>query len=451
MNKSVKTLFLFTSLTSLVSCATDEKSDAVSGVFYNSIPPVVNSGVKLLKGKADTTSSNFYLNDDYLAFNNKMLNFSSKLSDEIIWNTPKEENNFAFSPYSIELCLGLAARCANGNTRNEILNAMGIDYQTLNEQYHRFYEVGSFIGKTNTGDISNISAPANSIWINKQLNLEIKEECLDALSKDYYCDSYSADFTNKNKEANEAMREYIYRNTRGLINPDLNMSKETLFVLMNTLYIKDIWNDLGNPLGYADSAYQFKNSDGSYSSKQLLSGYSLNGRAYYGEDYSSFYTSTNNSFTITFIKPNEGKELKDVFNEATIYETLNRRYETMNEEKKERYHTACIFPEFKAGSDFYLEKAFKNLGINSLFDLRCDFSNIFEGQTMVETVRHMASLDVNKKGIEGAAVTYIQMAGAVGPDDWTDVYEKFVVDKEFGFILTGRPGVLFTGIVTNID
>ena len=43
-------------------------------------------------------------------------------------------------------------------------------------------------------------------------------------------------------------------------------------------------------------------------------------------------------------------------------------------------------------------------------------------------------------------------AGAVGPDEYTDVYETFVVDQEFGFILTNYNGdVIFSGAVTNID
>ena len=446
MTKKIKSIFLLGTLISLVGCSTNERSDVLKSIIINnSVPPVTNSAVKLLKGKIDTLNTPYTSYEEYLPFYNKMKSFSSKLSDELVWDYAEEGKNFAFSPYSIELCLGLAARCANGSTRKEILDAMGVDYQTLNTYYHRFFEDGEFVHKTNTGDVDSISAPANSIWLSKQL--KAKNDCLEALSKDYYCDSYSVDFMGKTAKANEAIEEYIYRNTRGLINPDLDLSKETLFVLLNTLYIKDVWNDYGHELGYADGSYKFKNSNGQYSSKQLLHGHSQSGRAYYGEDYSSFRTSTNNSFSITFIKPNEGKKLKDVFNETTINETLARRYETSNEEKKERYYTSCIFPEFKAGSDFSLNHVFKKYGISSL----SDFTSITEEPTVIDESRHMASLDVNKKGIEGAAVTYMAMPGAAAPDDWKDVYEEYVVDKEFGFILTGGPGVLFSGVVTNID
>ena len=66
-------------------------------------------------------------------------------------------------------------------------------------------------------------------------------------------------------------------------------------------------------------------------------------------------------------------------------------------------------------------------------------------------VRHIADLTVNKKGIEGAAVTYIPGAGAAGPDEYTEVYEDFTVDKSFGFIITDYQNIaLFSGVVNKV-
>jgi hypothetical protein len=41
--------------------------------------------------------------------------------------------------------------------------------------------------------------------------------------------------------------------------------------------------------------------------------------------------------------------------------------------------------------------------------------------------------------------------GDPGPGPYTLVQDTFVVDKEFGFILTYMDGVIFSGIVNNID
>ena len=444
MNKVTKTIFLLGTVVALVGCSSNSDSDAVRKV-------VSYPGIKQLRA-ADEPSDGRYENfSEHVDFLKQMDKFSSKASDKIIWENYVEGKNFAMSPYSLELCLGLAARCANGKTRQEIMDAMGMDYDMLKDNYPYFFRAGSFTEKTNTGDVSSISLPNNSIWLNK--GIKFKEDCLDDLKSSFYCDSFSADFANKNKEANKAIKEYISQKTKGLIAPDLDLSPVTLFVLMNTIYIKDVWNDSGSDLTYADESYKFKNYNGEYSSKRLLSGYSFSGRAYSGEDYSSFFTRTNNSFTITFIKPNEGKTLREVFNEKTINETRERVYQTKDEEKMERYYTQCIFPEYEAEADIDLVETFINdFNVKSLFSSACDFSNITDNEAYCEDFKQIAKLKVKKNGVEGAAVTYMAVCGATAPDNrWTDVYEKFVLDKEFGFILSGSQGVVFSGVVTNID
>ena len=94
----------------------------------------------------------------------------------------------------------------------------------------------------------------------------------------------------------------------------------------------------------------------------------------------------------------------------------------------------------------------QDLGIQSLLNpTTCDFSSITTDAAFVSKIRHLAKLKVNKTGVEGAAVTYMEAPGSAGPGEYSDVYETFIVDKEFGFILSEGDTVLFSGIVTNID
>ncbi|MBR2350910.1 MAG: hypothetical protein IKA67_02640, partial [Clostridia bacterium] len=89
---------------------------------------------------------------------------------------------------------------------------------------------------------------------------------------------------------------------------------------------------------------------------------------------------------------------------------------------------------------------------SDIFDVdKCDFSNITDETLVCEGVVHQASLEVNRRGIEGAAVTYIPMAGAAGPGEYENVYHDFIVDRAFGFILTDSYGtVLFSGVINNV-
>lgn len=439
--KLIKSVTLFATLISLVACSTDSLGNYV--------------GVKQLRnpeGLAKTLGSYDYFNNpEALAFAAKMRSFSSKLSESIAKREYKEGENFVVSPLSIELCLGLAIRGSNGQTRQELLDALDMDYASFNSGYKLFY---NSLNKTIKNNMDKVTAQlllTNSIWIDDEITL--KDDGLDALRDDYYCYSYEADFNKHNKDANEAIRQFNKEKTKGLIDQDLNLSPATLFVLMNTLYLKDIWNDDGDDLSYASSTYTFTNSNGVISNKSLLDGYHCPGRAIKNDDYSCFYTTTNSGYHIYFIKANDGKNIKDVFNKDTIdYINDNSHYIRQDNEKLERYYTECIFPEFDVTSNHDLSKVFKeDYNVQTLFSSQCDMSNLSNDEVYCSDFKQIARLKVDKSGVEGAAVTYMAYAGAAGPDEYVDVYETFVVDKEFGFVLTSNNNVIFSGIVTNID
>lgn len=440
-----------------------DNSDVSSVTDTNSIDESVErsivideNGVTQYRDPSNLSHAYNYSDEDtesYITFKNKMKGFSNKLSELLVNKHFKKDGNLVFSPLSIELCLGLAMRCAGGQTRNEILAAFGMDYDTFNANYKLFFN--SLLGtwKNNMNDTISELLLTNSIWVDDDIAL--KDSGLDALRDDYYCHSFGADFDGDNAKANKAMRDFIYQNTNGLLNPQLNLPASTLFVLMNTLYSKALWYEDGDDLNDASSQYEFTNSDGTVSNKRLLDGKYCRGKAMYTDDFSAFYTSLY-GYRIYFVKPNEGKNLKDVFDRSTMKYVLDEdNIVEQDDVKMEKYSTKCIFPQFNAYGDFEINDVLQeDLGINSLFSYgACDMSGVTDENVYCQGIRHIATLDVNKKGMEGAAVTYAWMAGAGAPqpDPYTYLNYTFVVDKEFGFIVTRYDNVVFSGIVNNID
>ena len=300
------------------------------------------------KGKDHSYQHSEIFEAEYVAFKEKLQSFASSFSETFASYQYKEGNNITCSPLSIELCLGLAVRISNGQTRQEILDVFGVDYETFNEYYKLYYNNLTLEAINQNNQLMAEILLTNSIWLNNSLSYV--ESGLDALRDDYYCYSYQVDFVNKNKESCKAIQEFINEQTKGLINPDIQLSKDTLFVLMNTLYLKDIWNEMGNDLSYTNK-YHFTNSNGQVSSKQLLHGYYTSGKALQAEDYSAFHTNTR-YMSIHFIKPNDGKDIRQVFNKTNIDYVLDRNnYTYRDDEKREEYYTSCVFPEFKANSD----------------------------------------------------------------------------------------------------
>lgn len=470
----IKNLILLPALSMILASCASVNSDSSFSSIYKIDDPISSSssdgisselpissfqfsvdGVNTLRNPSElshTISSADYMSDSFKDFRAKIKAFSTKLSDIFTKRFFDNNSNFVMSPLSIEMCLGLAMRSAGGQTRNEILTALDMDYETFNANYKLYFNYLYHSYKNNMDYTTSQLLLTNSIWIDDDVTL--KDSGLDALRDDYYCYSYDVDFDKNNAEANQAIKEFINYHTRGLINPDLQLSPQTLFVLMNILYIKDIWNDMGGDLRYAPSTYKFTNSDASISNKQLLDGYYVEGKPIVTDDYSCFYTETLNYYRLYFVKPNEGKNLKDVFNKDTMNYVLDKNNIVIkDDEKMEEYETKCYFPEFEVAGDYELSEIFHNdLGIESMFvPGRCNMSSLTDDDVYCSEIKHLTKLEVNKKGIEGAAVTYMAYAGATGPGPYTLVQDTFVVDKEFGFILTYNDSVVFSGVVNNID
>lgn len=363
-----------------------------------------------------------------------------------------DKDNPVVSPVSVYLALGLAAECAAGETRTELLHALNTDAATLRAGYSDFYRSVIAEYTTNTGDVSARVDVGNSIWIDNSATA--KQDCLDILSNDYLCYAYAADFRTDNKKANAAVRDFVRQQTHDLIDQDFNLSKDTLFTLINALYLKEIWNDRGNDLSMTNSTYDFTTADGKILKTKLLRGYYVSGRAYEGDNFTHFYTTTEHGYKLKFILPKDGHTVREVFTEENLALVNGMTdYRTVDNEKKERYSTRCLFPEFKGEYDEDVKSVLRSLGVEKFFTEACEFKTLTDDPVYCSQVKHVTTLDVNKKGIEGAAVTVEEMAGSSGPgvEQYKLVQTDFVLDRAFGYVLTDRFGtVLFSGIVDKI-
>lgn len=362
------------------------------------------------------------------------------------------DKNIAIAPVSVFMALSLATECAAGNTRTELLSALGMSYEELKENFPLFYRSVAYEARSDLGKITSLVVPANSIWIDSRP--VTKAECVQSLAENYYCSSYSADFAENNKSANQAVRDYVKKQTRGLIDRNFELSQDTFFTLINALYLKDVWNEFGDDLRFTNELYPFTQTGGEVKNTRLLEGYYFNGRVCEEEDYTTFYTQTRHGFSIRFLLPKAGKTAGELFTELNLArESARKEYHEFDEENKLHYNTRCLFPEFSAAYDKDVQPALEQMRIRELFqETVCDFSNLTDESVYVEGVRHVTELKVNRKGVEGAAVTVIPSAGSAAPDDrYTEVYEDFVVNGAFVYEICNQYGTtLFSGVVNNI-
>lgn len=402
----------------------------------------------------ETADYNSLRTEGYKSFKKSVENFAADFA-AYTYSDYKNSENFAVSPISVYMALVMASQCVAGGTRTEILNALGVTHEQLQANFANLYrslEVEHMGYNVTTGErdvITGMLKLTNSIWVND--GTAVKQPCIDALSNDYYAYSYSADFARNNATANKAVQEFVKQQTKGLIDKDFALSPDTLFVLINSLYLKSVWNTLGNDLPFAENTYDFTAKDGSVKNVQLLQGYYNGGRAVDFETFSTFYTETENGYKIKFILPKDGYTVNQVFsveniaavNSITDYGEFDNAY-TM------RYVTRALFPEYKCKYDEDIAGILQDkFGINLLFTNACDFSTLSVEKCFCSKVQHVTDLTVDRKGIEGAAVTVEIMCGDSEP--MTTVWEDFIVNKAFCFIITDWQGItLFSGVVNGV-
>ena len=396
-----------------------------------------------------------YKQEGYAEFIEKLSVFSARLT-EAAAERAELDDNVAISPLSVYMALALAVECAEGATRDEILAAVGVSYEEV-ERFtaylyafsNRNFRYNNPLGQEKVLAFEELS---NSFWADDDIILN--SQGVEKLADSYNCDLFKVDFGGS--EARRAIGAYIKDKTHGLVDGDIEFSPETIITLINTFYLKELWNSDGDDLSMTDEIYDFVCSDGEVERERFLRGYYFGGKAYDGDGYSAFYTNTENGFSIKFILPDDDKSLGEVFTAENIY-TVNSitDWGRVDHENKQIHSTRAIFPEYDAEYDEDISGILKdNFGIKTIFDReKSDLSGITDMPAYCSKVIHKCSLEVNRKGIEGAAVTIVALDGSAGPpiDEYEKVYHDFVVDRAFGFVITDAYGaVLFSGVVNEI-
>lgn len=360
------------------------------------------------------------------------------------------DRNTAVSPVSVYMTLALAAEAAGGETQRELLDAMNLTYKTLKTDFSRYYRSVAAEYRSNAGKLSGRVIPVNSVWVDYAVTT--KADRIQALADDYFCSSYSADFAGNNKSANAAVRDYVKKQTQGLIDTDFELDPQTLFTFINTVYLKEVWNKYGDKLPYAEGDFLFTSAGGEKQETKLMKGYENSCKIYETDTFTSCYTTTDHDFRIKFMLPKDGYTATQIFTAENIAAIGDREnFDPIDEENKIHYYARCLFPEYQASYGDDVAPVLQAMGINAMFGEGCDFSPLTDASVRVEIIAHITQLEVNRRGIEGAAVTVLPAAGAPGPDGLEEVHLTFTVDRAFGYTIENSRGItLFAGIVNRI-
>ena len=336
----------------------------------------------------------------------------------------KEGENLAYSPVSIWLALAMLAETTAGETRDEILAALGADsIEKARTAAETLITAETF--KEKGGEC----AIANSLWMNGSINYN--RDTLDTIGESFGADSFSGDPADP--KYSKALREWLDRNTNGLLKDcveNVSLDPSTVLAIASTVYFDAEWED------------EFKkdsNSQGVFRSPQgeiTCEFMHKTEQLYYaeGEGFRAVGKTMKGGTVMWFILPDEGAALTTAVSGFSALDSA------------ERCEVRFTMPKLDVTSDLDLIPALRSLGISRCFvPGEADFSPLTEDdmQIFVDSAAHAARIKADEKRVRAAAFTLLMPKAASAPSQI-----EFTLDRPFLFAVTGATGApLFAGAV----
>jgi len=349
----------------------------------------------------------------------------------------QEGENVVYSPLSLWSALALLAQCAEGDSRQQVLDALGVNkveqlQSLVPELWRRLY----------TQDGKNTLIPANSIWLNDSMKDSYVQETLDTLAKDYYAGSYSVPMGTD--EADNAVSEWVSEQTGGLIGggePVVKTEADTLALLVSSLYYKAAWFNEFRDSNTAPRT--FTAADGSEKQVDFMH---QNDRSSFlmREGYQAAALPTHLG-QMLFVLPGEGVTPESLLADPEFLPSLS-----LNSEDAIHGLVKWYVPKFDVESSLDLVDTLRTMGITDLLDPnRADLSALTTLDAFISGAKQMGRVKVDEKGVEAAAVTIITASASAAPEEKP---KECIMDlnRPFLFVIRNEGIPLFIGIVNQV-
>ncbi|MCR5249896.1 MAG: serpin family protein [Lachnospiraceae bacterium] len=349
-----------------------------------------------------------------------------------------DEENTVCSPLNAYMAFAMLAETADGNTRKQILDTLGVpDIKTLRKNTHALWS-------SNYADTPVLkSLLANSVWLNAAENYN--EDTLKTLAHEYYASSYRG--VPGSDEMNAALQDWTNKNTGGLLKDyvkDLKLEPDTVLALVSTIYYKATWlNDFNKDENTRETFHGVKGD----TTVDMMHNSDCS-ELFESDRFTALSLGLNDSGSMHFFLPKDGVDINSLASDPDVLKAIS----TEDDARRSYPMVNMSIPAFKVSCKTDLLDTMSALGMTDALDPgRADFSPLKPDAAglYVSAAEHAAFVEIDEQGVTGAAYTEIAMTkGAFFSDDPVD----FVLDRPFLFIISGSDGsVLFSGIVRNID
>ncbi len=369
--------------------------------------------------------------------------FDGKL---IAYLSAHTEGSYMASPLSFRYALGLLLAGARGETRTELLKALGVNneaewrrgcelFNGFTEQFamnlaqeqaqiKREKEFGYL--PQDTEEPFRALKVANSVWKREDITADFTEDYRAVIESSYGAEYRG--FTPAN--AISLINDWAKVKTEGLIDKLLPEGYDTdslAIVLMNALYFKDSWTD-SFPKSLTEEG-DFK-ANGGTTRKSFM----------HKTDIMSYYEDANSRMVL--LPMDGGLTMAVVIGDASHLAAM-----TAN---TERCRVDLTLPKIDLETSFdqnELVDFLKENGVTQTFSDDADFSGMIDWPVCASDIVQKTRIKLDEEGVEAAAVTAIALMEAAFESPIKEV--RFTADEPFSFFIYTEagdfPAVLFAG------
>lgn len=348
-----------------------------------------------------------------------------------------EGENTVYSPLSLWAALAMLAQCAGGESRQQVLSALGSDgLEELRGEVAQVWQ-----GLYTDDGVSSLLL-ANSIWLNSSMDGSYVEETLETLARDYYAGAFAVPMGTA--KADQAVTDWVSEQTHGLIGgeePVVETKEYTLALLASSLYYKAPWSEkFSESQTWADT---FTDAAGNTAQTDFMHQEHY-GTMLTGAEYRAASLSTRLG-QVVFVLPDEGVTPESLLEDGSLLSRLN-----FNDPSAQSGTIQWSVPKFDVSSELDLLPALERLGITDLLDAdAADLSPLTSIGAYLSGATQMARVKADEEGVEAAAVTILTMDTTAALEEPEPMVMD--LDRPFLFVIRTEDIPLFVGIVNQVN
>ena len=360
------------------------------------------------------------------AFKNAYDNFSVELLKKCF----DGKSNTLISPLSVSTALTMTANGANGQTKDEMENVLGsgISLDELNKY------LSSFNDSLTSGEDFRLEN-ANSIWLVKDNNFNVRNEFLQTNADFYHAEIYKRAY---NSEIVNDINNWVIEHTDGMIDKLLdNGDALSNIALINATAFNAVWETY-----YFDNFVEdgtFTDANGNEKSVTMLA--SEESEYINGGNCTGFIKKyKGGKYGFAAILPDSNVSVDEFVGSLTGEKLFKMLQNT------ETANVVANIPKFEYEYSADLNEMLKTLGMPTAFSDSADFSGISSDKLLISDVLHKTKISVTEEGTRAVAATGVVMSAAPDGD------KQVILNRPFMYMIIDTETMLplFAGVYTGV-